>query len=147
MINAIDGMYSKLPAEDDWNKLKNKVHLVGSYYANCMGILCVQYAGLWYSLVVFTHCGCERVKESEITKCIIVPDPDSRQSIDDGWECLIDTLSYRTGFRACVGRRSGLILTFLQVRRDLIRGNACIRYKIRLLPVSSDLKVDRSLTF
>jgi hypothetical protein len=42
MINAIDCMYSKLPAEDEqliyskhvediyWNKLRNKVHLVGS---------------------------------------------------------------------------------------------------------------------
>ena len=44
MINAIDCMYSKLPPEDEyliyskhvediyWNKFKNKVHLVGSYY-------------------------------------------------------------------------------------------------------------------
>jgi hypothetical protein len=54
--------------------------------------------------VVFTHCGCERVKETEITKCISVPDPHDPQSIDDGWECPIDTLFSRTGFRACVGR-------------------------------------------
>jgi hypothetical protein len=45
-INATDCMYSKLPPEDEqliyskhvediyWNKFKNKVHLVGSYYAN-----------------------------------------------------------------------------------------------------------------
>ena len=46
MINATDCMYSKLPPEEEyliylkhvediyWNKFKNKVHLVGSYYAN-----------------------------------------------------------------------------------------------------------------
>ena len=45
MINAIDGMYIKLPAEDEeliyskhvediyWNQFRKKVHLVGSYYA------------------------------------------------------------------------------------------------------------------
>ena len=45
-INAIDCMYSKLPPEDEkliyskhvediyWNKLRKKVHLVGSYHAN-----------------------------------------------------------------------------------------------------------------
>ena len=46
MINAIDCMYSKLPPEDEWlntskhvediywNKLRKKVHLVGSCYTN-----------------------------------------------------------------------------------------------------------------
>ena len=46
MINNIDCIYSKLPPYDDeliylkhvednyWNKLRKKVHLVGSYYAN-----------------------------------------------------------------------------------------------------------------
>ena len=45
-MDAIDCMYSKLPAEDEqlisskhvediyWNKLRNKEYLVGSYYAN-----------------------------------------------------------------------------------------------------------------
>jgi hypothetical protein len=70
------------------------------------------------------------VKESEITKCISVPDPHDPQSIDDGWECPIDTLFSRTGFRACVGGRGGIILTFLPSKRDLIRGTACVGYKI-----------------
>ena len=46
MINAIDCMYSKLSPEDEyliyskhvediyWNKLRNEVHLVGSYYGS-----------------------------------------------------------------------------------------------------------------
>ena len=50
MINATDCMYSKLPAEDEyliyskhvediyWNKFKKKLHLVGSYYANALGV-------------------------------------------------------------------------------------------------------------
>jgi len=32
-----------------------------------------------------------------------VPDPHDLQSVDDGWECPIDTVFSRTGFRACVG--------------------------------------------
>jgi len=86
--------------------------------------------GTTFLSVVFTHCGYERVKESEITKCISVPEPYDLQSIGDGWECPIDTLFSRTGFRACVGGRSGVILTFLQAKRDLIRGTACIGYKV-----------------
>jgi hypothetical protein len=85
--------------------------------------------GTAFLSVVFTHCGCERVKESEITKCISVPDPHDPQSIDDGWECPIDTLFSRTGFRACVISRSGVILKFLRTKRDSIRGTACIGYK------------------
>jgi hypothetical protein len=85
--------------------------------------------GTAFLYVVFTHCGCERVKKSEITKCISVPDPHDPQSIDNGWECPIDTLFSRTGFRACVIGRSGVILTFLRSKRDLIRGTACIGYK------------------
>ena len=56
-MDAIDCMYSKLPAEDEqliyskhvediyWNKLRKKVYLVGSYYANssylshCLGLV------------------------------------------------------------------------------------------------------------
>jgi len=86
--------------------------------------------GTAFLTVVFTHCGCERVKESEITECISVPDPHDLQSVDDGWECPIDTLFSRTGFRACVGGRSGIILTFLQAKQDLIQGTACIGYRI-----------------
>jgi len=59
-----------------------------------------------------------------------VPDPHDLQSVDDGWECPIDTLFSRTGFRACVGGGSGIILTFLRSEQDLIRGTACVGYKI-----------------
>ena len=51
MINAIDCIYSKPPAEDEWliyskhvediywNKFRKKVHLAGSYYAQYVEVV------------------------------------------------------------------------------------------------------------
>jgi hypothetical protein len=66
-----------------------------------------------------------------------VPDPDDVQNIADGWKCPSHTLLSGTGFCACIGGWSGVILTFLLVEWDLIGGTACVGYKIRFLPVFS----------